>query len=179
MNLKLEKNTAIVFLDLCLSWSIFTKFQAQQKMQYCKVIIGKSKSKLLSNCNRNFQSQPSGWIGWLLASCRLCTYQEHKLQQLDKKRNSPIIILLSSVWYSVRIWVPQIKNSVFWPWRYNHRHRLSHILARYEPYIDRHLIYRHRVNWCINCVLVYYLFVMILLLEAPLTFIEISKRKYF
>ena len=35
MNLKLEKNTQIVFLDLCLSWSIFTKFQAQQKMQYC------------------------------------------------------------------------------------------------------------------------------------------------
>ena len=71
--------------------------------------------KLLSNCNSNCRGQPSGWIGWLLPSCTLCTYRDPKLRQLDKKRSSPIIILLYSVWYFVRIWAQQIKNSIFNP----------------------------------------------------------------
>ena len=115
------------------------------------LLFGKSNGKSLSNCNSNCRGQPSGWISWLLASCTVCTYWDPKLRQLDKKRSSPIIALLYSVWYSARIWAPNIKNFFFWQCRHRDRHRLSHLNNRYEPYIDRHLIYRHIVNCCINC----------------------------
>ena len=120
-----------------------------------KFFIWKVTAKSLSNCNRNFRGQPSGWIGWLLPSCTLCTYPAPIKRNLDKKRSSPIIILLYSVWYCGRIWGQQIKNSFFWQPRHHDKHRLSHLNNRYEPYIDRHLIYRHMVKYFINCVLVF------------------------
>ena len=151
------------------------KFYPQLK----KVFIWESNGKSLSNCYSNCRGQPSGWIGWLLPSCTICTYRDPKLRQLDKKRSSPIIILLYSVWYCGRIWGQQIKNSFFWQPRHHDKHRLSHLNNRYEPYIDRHLIYRHMVDYCINCVLVVDLFTIILLVVAHLTFINISKKKIF
>ena len=52
------------------------------------------------------------------------------------------------------------------------RHHLSHILARYEPYINHHLIKRYEVNcYSINSwVLVLCLFAMILLLACTYDF---------
>ena len=144
-----------------------------------KVFIWKSNSKSLSNCNMNFRGQPSVWIGWLLPSCTVCTYPAPIKRNLDKKRSSLIIILLYSVWYCVRFQAPIIKNSIFRPWRWYCRYRLSYLQARYEPYINQYLIYRHWVNFWINCVLVLHLFAMILLVQAHLTFIKNKKIKYF
>ena len=67
------------------------------RLQY--YLFLKSNDKSLSNCNRNFRGQPSVWIGWLLPSCTICTYRDPKPRQLDKKRSSPIIILLYLSWY--------------------------------------------------------------------------------
>ena len=82
-----------------------------------KFLIWKINGKSLSNCNsRNFRGQPSGWIGWLLPSCTLCTYPAPIKRNLDKKRSSLIIILLYSVWYCVvHFQAPCIKNSIFNP----------------------------------------------------------------
>ena len=58
---------------------------------------------------------------------------------------------------------------------------LSHLDARYKQYIKRRLIYRHKVNYCINCVLVFDLIFMILLIlevVLPLILLEFPK-KYF
>ena len=121
-------------------------------------LFWKSNCKLLSNCNRNFRGHPSGWISWWFLPCRVCTYWEPIKQKLDKTRSSPIIMLLYWVWYCCRFQVPQIKNFVFWQRRHHGMPYLSHTLDRYEPYVDRDLIYRHMVNFCINCVLVFHLF---------------------
>ena len=108
--------------------------KTQEKMQYCnwafkkkllpfyprlkKFFIWKSNGKSLSNCNSNCRGQPSGWIGWLLPSCTLCTYPEPIKRNLNKKRSSLIIILLYSVWYCGRFQAPCMKNSIFRLWRW-------------------------------------------------------------
>ena len=43
-------------------------------------------------------------------------------------------------------------------------HRLSHLNTRYEPYNEQYIAHGHRVYCCINCVLVFALFTIILLL---------------
>jgi len=55
-------------------------------------------------------------------------------------------------------------------------HRLCHALGRYEQSNDLHLIYRHRVDCCINCVFVDKLFTIVSLVEVLLTFIGIYKK---
>ena len=112
---------------------------------------------MLSNCNRNCQGQTL-CLNWLMfLPCTVCTYWDRGLlRKLDKKRSSPIIVLLYLRWYCGC--KPRSTNQKlsFWatatPWYA----LLSHLNNRYEPFIDRHLIYRHRVNCCINCVLIFY-----------------------
>ena len=43
---------------------------------------------------------------------------------------------------------------------------LSHLNTMNEPYNDSRPIHRHRVDYCINCVLVFALFTIILLVQA-------------
>ena len=43
-------------------------------------------------------------------------------------------------------------------------HRLSHLNTRYEPYNEQYITHGHRAYCCINCVLVFALFTIILLL---------------
>ena len=45
-------------------------------------------------------------------------------------------------------------------------HRLSHLNTRYEPYNEQYITHRHRVYCCINYVLVFALFTIILLLAS-------------
>ena len=54
---------------------------------------------------------------------------------------------------------------------------LSLFNNRYELYIDRHLIYRHRVNCCINYVLAFRLFTMILLLACICKFYQNFQKR--
>ena len=58
------------------------------------------------------------------------------------------------------------------------KHILSHLNTTYERSNDRYLIYRHIGRHCTNCVLVFSLFTIISLVQAPQTFIGICK-KYF
>ena len=132
-----------------------------------RFFIWKSNGKSLSNCNSNCRGQPSGWIGWSLPSCTICTYRDPKLRQLDKKRSSPIIILLYSVWYCCRSQVPHIKNSIFWPWWWYCIHLLSNLNSRYESYNEQNINHRHRMYWFI-----------LLILEAPLILSEFSKTYF-
>ena len=60
-----------------------------------KFLFGKSNGKSLSNCNRNCQGQTLclNWLTFL--PCTVCTYWDcGLLRKLDKKRSSPIIVLL-------------------------------------------------------------------------------------
>ena len=59
------------------------------------------------------------------------------------------------------------------------RHRSSHLNSTHEPYINRHLLYRPIVNCCINCVLVFHSFAMILLVEHTCNFSRDFNKNYF
>ena len=53
---------------------------------------------------------------------------------------------------------------------------LTHLNATQEPYIDLHLICRHRVNYCINCMLLFQLFMIVSLLAHTCNCIGIRKK---
>ena len=74
---------------------------------------------------------------------------------------------------------PQIKNSVFGQQRHHGMPCLGHFINRYEPFIDRNLTYRHRGNCCINCMLVFHSFAMILLVEHTCNFSRDFNKNYF
>ena len=55
---------------------------------------------------------------------------------------------------------------------------LSHLNGtyEYEQYTEQYINSRHRVNCCINYVLVFHLFAMILLVATPVIFFDISRK---
>ena len=67
-------------------------------------LIWKCNSKLLSNCNRNLRSQPSGWISWLFLISTLCTY----LEPINPKKNTKRAISLYPL--------PNLYGSLFSIW---------------------------------------------------------------
>ena len=97
-----------------------------------KFLFQESKGKLLlNNYNRNSWGQPSGWIGWLLISYRVCTYRDHGFGQPDKKRSSWIIILL---YFSLYCYCGLKVRSHFWRLFFGYddgtvRHRLNIIVV--------------------------------------------------
>ena len=62
------------------------------------------------------------------------------------------------------------------PWQWFCKHQWHHVLARYEPCINHNLIYRHMVDYCINCKPLYCCIIFIFLMEAFLIFIGNSKK---
>ena len=83
------------------------------------------------------------------------------------KRNAPLLHHTSTIYTSSNIpkanLRPLFKTSIFNLSLHHGMPYLSHFDARYEQYINQYLIYRHRVNCCINCVFVFQLFMIILL----------------
>ena len=136
---------------------------------------------MLSNCNRNFWGQPSGWISWLFHPCTLCTYLELIMRKLNKIVVLPYLLLcmtLFSWFYAFRFF----KSITLFS---NHdndtvQHILRHLNGAYERYIDYYINHRHKMYCCISYELVFDSFFMILLiLEAPLILSEFTKTKIF
>ena len=112
----------------------------------------------------------------------VCTYREPIMRKLDKRGVPPYSLFNGALC--------SILNSSFYAFGFhksktlfsNHdngtvKHIWRHLNGKYEQYIDNSINHRHMVYCCINYVLVFDLFFMILLiiLEAPLIVLGFQK----